>query len=315
MNKYIQTVTGLVNVEEIKVTDSHSHLYALATKEIQEKTQDLVLDNIENLKEDLEIFKQLDGNLIAEMTTMDYGRDLEKLKKISQDNNVYVIATAGYNKGAYNREFLEFAEISDVTKNLVKEIQENSIKPGLLKVGTSLNEIYPWEEKGLRAISRATLQTGVPISTHTEKGTMAREQVKIFEEEKVPYENIIICHLDQLDDYNCHKELLEKGIFLSYDSIAKTKYQTRDRALKYITEFAKIGLHKNILVGNDFARKSSLIGYGGGPGYTSVFKEFKKELSDILFDNGFNLDEVNNIINDIYIQNPRRAFAIKKNQS
>lgn len=313
---YIQTVTGKVDVELIHNTDAHSHLIAYATEALIEKDPDLLLDSAEQVGTDIETFKRYDGNLIAEMTTVDYRFDPEKLKALAQKHQIYIIACTGFNKGAYNRPYLEGKDIDDVAEQLVETIRNGispgGVKPGIIKIGTSLNEITPWEEIGLRAAARAHLQTGLPISTHTQGGTMAFEQLKILEAENVPCENLILCHLDQLEDFDLHHKIVSKGVFLSYDSIAKAKYQTRERALRYIVKLAKEHLHTQILVGNDFARRSCFEGYGGKPGYHSVFRDFKQELKQALIKAQFTEAAGDQIIRDIYIENPKRAFAIRK---
>lgn len=306
--KYIMTVNGKVNVQDMKYTDSHSHLITFPPEELLKDSKDLLLDDPSKIKEDIEMFKSLGGNTIVEMTTIDYGRNLELLKEVSDIYKINVIACSGFNKGLYNCKYLEGRDVDEVVKDLMKDIENEGIKPGVIKIGTSKNIIEPYEEIGLRAISRAHLKTGIPISTHTQNGTMALEQIKIFEEEKVPYENIIICHLDQNKDINIHRYLLQKGVFLSYDSISKAKYDTRERSIEFIVQFVKEGLHKNILLGNDFARRSNFSSYKGKPGYENVFKHFKEELREKLLKE--NLD-AETVINDLYCENPKRAFCFR----
>jgi phosphotriesterase-related protein len=303
------TVNGKVNIDEIKYVDSHSHLITFPPENLIKESMDLQIDNPKKIKTDIETFKSLGGNTIVEMTTIDYGRNMELMKEVSDLYNINVIACSGFNKGAYNRKFLENKKINDVVEDLMKDINNDGIKPGVIKIGTSKNIIEPYEEIGLRAISRAHLKTGIPISTHTQNGTMALEQLKIFEEEKVPYENIVICHLDQNEDINIHRYLLEKGVFLSYDSISKQKYNTRERSIEFIVQFVREGLYRNILLGNDFARRSNFVSYGGNPGYESVFKYFKEELTEKLLENEM---DVETIINDLYCENPKRAFCFRE---
>ena len=305
---YIMTVTGKVAVDDIKMVDAHSHLVTFPDQKLLQDSKDLLLDDPAYLETDIQLFKELGGNTIVEMTTIDYGRNLKLLKQMSEKFGINIIACSGFNKGVYNRKFLENRSIEAVVSDLLKDINNPDIKPGVIKIGTSKNIIYPYEEIGLRAIARAHLQTGIPISTHTQNGTMALEQVQMFYEEKVPYENIIICHLDQNPDIKLHRYLLQKGVFLSYDSIAKPKYHTRERAIDFIVIFAKEGLYHNILVGNDFARRSNYLGYQGQPGYISVFKDFKQELKAKLLENNLPADK---IIQAIYCDNPKKAFSFR----
>lgn len=313
--EYIQTVTGKVCVSEIKKVDSHTHLIAYALPEVIKENIDFLLDSTENIKKDLEDFKKLGGNLIIEMSTCDYGYDVKKLKQLSLENGIYIVAAAGFNKGKYNRCFLEHYDEEYVVSKLLQDCNIgviDGIKPGVIKMGTSENKIYPWEEKGLRAVAKVSLKTGLPIATHTQNGTMALEQLKIFREEGVPYDQIILCHLDQLDNYEQHQEILKKGVFLSYDSVAKTKYKTRERALDYIVSFAKQGLHKQLLLGNDFARRSNYLGYNGAPGMIDLFKKFEIELTEKLSSSGFSKEEAYSIVSDLYVENPKRAFRVRE---
>ena len=188
----------------------------------------------------------------------------------------------------------------------------NGIKPGILKIGTSLNEITPWEEKGLRAVARVHLKTGLPISTHTQNGTMGLEQMKLFQEEGVPMDHVIMCHLDQCEDFSVHEEILSTGVFLSYDSVAKPKYKTRERAIEFIMKCVRSGFGEQLLVGNDFARRSCYRGYGGTIGYESLFRDFKEELNTEMRKQGFAESEAEQTIRNLYTENPKRAFAVRE---
>ena len=312
---WIQTVNGRINADEVTGADSHTHLIAYATPELLEKDPDLLLDSVDALSEDLETFKSLGGNLIAEMTTIDYCSDVTRLKEVSDRYGIHIIASAGFNKGAYNRRFLEHYSMDVIEHRLYEDCMNgiaNGIKPGILKIGTSLNEITPWEEKGLRAVARVHLKTGLPISTHTQNGTMGLEQMKLFQEEGVPMDHVIMCHLDQCEDFSVHEEILSTGVFLSYDSVAKPKYKTRERAIEFIMKCVRSGFREQLLVGNDFARRSCYRGYGGTIGYESLFRDFKEELNTEMRKQGFAESEAEQTIRNLYTENPKRAFAVRE---
>ncbi|OPA75120.1 hypothetical protein BVG16_21145 [Paenibacillus selenitireducens] len=310
---YIQATSGKIPVSEIGYTHSHEHLYTYATPSIAAEKPEMVLDSIDQIGEDINLFKAAGGNTIVEMTTIDYGRDVAQLNEIALKYHIHIIAAAGFNSGTFNKDFLENKEIDQVAAQLVDELQrgvgETGIKPGVLKIGTSMNVIEPWEEIGLRAIARAHLKTGVPISTHTQAGTMAVEQLDLFEDEGVHAANIVLCHLDQNADFELHRRLVERGAFLSYDSIPKPQYKTEQRSIEFIAELAKNELHTQILVGGDFSRKSYFKGYGGSIGFDYILTVFMPKLRSYLDNN--DLDGAR-IIEDIFKENPKRAFAIRE---
>jgi 5-phospho-D-xylono-1,4-lactonase len=310
---YIQSTSGLIPISEIRYTHSHEHLFTYATPTIAAEKPEMVLDSVDKIGEDINLFKAAGGNTIIEMTTIDYGRDVVKLNEIVLKYNINIVAAAGFNKGTFNKEFLEKKSIDEVTVQLIDELQngigDTGIKPGVLKIGTSMNVIEPWEEIGLRAIARAHLKTGVPISTHTQAGTMAEEQLNLFSAEGVPAENIVLCHLDQNPDYELHRRLVERGAYLCYDSIPKPQYKTEQRSIEFIAELAKNELHTNIIVGGDFSRKTYYKGYGGKIGLDYILTVFKPKLLSYLENKGL---ESNRIVEDIFKENPKRAFAIRE---
>jgi len=269
----------------------------------------MAVDDISKVQKDLELFASLGGNCVVDVTTVDYGRDIKKLQELSKKAKVHIIATGGFNKGKFNRPFLEGKSVTEIADQIYEEVMNPGGGPGILKIGTSLNEILPWEYIGLQAISQVHLKTGIPITTHTEKGTFAQEQLNLFKKHGVKAQNIILGHLDQNPDFDLHVDLIKQGAFLGYDSIPKTKYNTKDRAIEFIVALAKKQLHTHILLSGDFARKDYYLGFNGTPGLGYLLGEFKDELSNVLDDKGLNTQQ---IIADLFIHNPATALSFRK---
>ena len=87
--------------------------------------------------------------------------------------------------------------VSDITEG----IQGTDVKAAVLKCATDAPGVTPGVEKVLRAVARAHLRTGVPISTHTH-AAMRRglEQQDIFESEGVDLRRVIIGHSGDSED-------------------------------------------------------------------------------------------------------------------
>ncbi|NGQ95759.1 phosphotriesterase-related protein [Brevibacillus sp. SYP-B805] len=315
MNKgtKIQTILGMIPAGELGICYSHEHLFAHATPELAAKDSDLVLDDVSGVIPDLEAFRKAGGKAIAEMTTVDYGRDVQALKQLSLKTGVHLIAVTGFNKGIYCRPYTEGKEIDEIAKTMISEvvdgIDQTGIKAGLIKFGTSLDRIHPWEEIAARAAARAHLQTGAPIITHTEAGTMGEEQLALLAEEGVSAENVILCHMDRNPDLDLHVKVAERGAFLSYDQIPKKKYDTEDAAIQLVLRLAERNLHKQILIGGDFARKQYFKGWNGEPGLDYLITTFTRKLYAALASAGLAADA---IVEDLFVHNPARAFALRR---
>ena len=69
----------------------------------------------------------------------------------------------------------------------------------------------------LRAAAHAHRETGVPITTHTDEGTMGVEQLDILTGEGVAPHAIIVGHSDGSSDLHYHLSMLDRGAYLGFD--------------------------------------------------------------------------------------------------
>jgi predicted metal-dependent phosphotriesterase family hydrolase len=308
----VRTVLGDIAASELGVTHSHEHLVAHATPELVATDSDLALDDPSRVALDLAAFREAGGRAIAEMTTIDYGRDAAALRQLSAETGIHIIAATGFNKGTYCRPYTEGKSVDAVADQMLSEVLEGidgtAVKAGMIKFGTSLNVIHPWEEVAGRAAARAHRRTGALIVTHTEAGTMAREQLALLAGEGVSPDRVMLCHLDRNPDLALHLELARRGAFLSYDQIPKPKYRTEDSSIAMVLALAREGLHGQIMLGGDFARRQYFTGWGGAPGLAYLTTAFAAKLGSALAKAGFQPEP---ILRDLLVNNPARAFAIR----
>jgi 5-phospho-D-xylono-1,4-lactonase len=268
----VRTVRGDIAPESLGVTYMHEHLYGFSPSEGTDP--DLNLDSEATATRELLLLKQAGGQAVVEMSPQDYNRDPLVLKRLSNTTGVHVVMVTGYIKAASADAFVEHKSVNEITDELLKDVQEGvngtGIKAGLLKAGSSLNKITANEEKMLRGAARAQRETGALVSTHTEAGTMALEQVALLKEEGVPAEKILIGHMDRKLDYDYHLEVAKTGVTLGFDQFSKEKYYPDFQRIAFITKLFKAGYGKQIAISGDLARRSDLTSYGGGPGYTFI---------------------------------------------
>jgi 5-phospho-D-xylono-1,4-lactonase len=315
MKDKIMTVTGWIDPAKLKKTYGHEHLYTTATEKVVAENEKMALTDLEKIAVDLNFFKALGGNCIVEVTTVDYGRNVEKLKELSQKTGVFIVASGGFNKGTYNRAFLENQDPQNIAFKLIKEIREGvndtGISPGILKIGTSQDIIHPWELIGIKAVSLAHRATGIPITTHTQAGSMAKEQLDEFEAMGVDLSKVLIGHMDQLDDFDVHLQCIRRGAYLGYDSLPKKKYATQSRAIDFICRLAKENLHTHIMISGDYARQDYFKGYGGELGLDYILTTFAENL---LKECSLRDLDGHKILEDLLIHNPRRLLTFKEDE-
>lgn len=202
--KIIRTLLGDIKPEDLGITNSHEHLICNPPYWVEKKVDDLLLDNPEFTKQDVNDFMELGGKSFVDATAIDYGREIEEVVKLAKQLNFNVIGTAGFNKsflwkayvpqrlksiiGDFNtfEDWVRETSIDNLVKFVVKEVEEGlegtPYKAGQVKFGTGYNSITDLEEKTIKVIARAHKITNAPIHSHTEAGTMGLEQLEILKE-------------------------------------------------------------------------------------------------------------------------------------
>ncbi|MCA0453541.1 MAG: phosphotriesterase-related protein [Chloroflexi bacterium] len=268
----IRTVRGDISPEALGVTYMHEHLFGYSFK--PDADMDLRLDSEAAATTELHHFRMAGGQAVVEMSPGDYNRSPLVLKRLSEATGVHIVSVSGFIKGSSADPFVTDKSINQIADELTYEITEGigdtGIKAGLLKAGSSLDKITPNEEKIFRAVARAQRETGALISTHTEAGTMALEQVELLRSEGVTPERILIGHTDRRLDWDYHLAIANKGVTLGYDQFSKEKYFPDSQRVDFLVRMIKAGFGKQIAISGDLARRSDWTGYGGGPGYTFI---------------------------------------------
>jgi len=303
----IQTVLGTIQPQELGVTYCHDHLLFVPPPPFDAQDPDMRLDDVEKLIQEMKYFKLAGGKCIVEMTTIEMGRSPLGMKKISEDSGIHIIAATGFNKDKFCKKTVADQSVDQIISNMIKDLLEGmggtTIKAGLIKASSSLNQITPQEEKVFQTVIEAHKRTGAPVSTHTEAGTMALEQVEIFTRGGIKPEHILIGHLDRNLDWEYLSKVAKTGVYLGFDQISKEKYYPDAERIAIIKRLIEAGHGHQIMLSGDIARKSYLpsYGFGYGPGFTYILWRFLPWM----LESGI----TRKAVEDIFINNPSKAFA------
>jgi phosphotriesterase-related protein len=310
------TVRGPVSPMEVGITACHEHLIADSTSDRSDP--DTRLDEPETVLEDLRSFKQAGGDAIVEVTTIDMGRNVERLKELSEASGVRIIASTGFYKGNYSPggkagvrswdflpQRLRKASVPELSQVFIREVREGvagtGIWPGVIgEIGTSYNEILEEEERVFRAAARANHETGVPISTHATLGTMGRQQIQILKEEGADLSHVVLSHMDLISDTGYHLELARQGAYLGFDTAGKERYQADATRVELIRRLVQEGFEDQIVISCDIGRRSQMTRHGGR-GYGFLLDRYVPRLK------AAGIGDV--AIRKFLIDNPRRLFA------
>jgi len=225
----VNSVTGPISVEDLGVTLMHEHILigypgweadTLHPGPTREEMITVAVDKVQSMQ-DQGIQSMLDP------CPNDLGRDVALAAEVSSKTGFNIICATGLYKqnegGAPHWNFQRsigkgvenMAEL--FIHELTRGIGDTGIKAGIIKVATGEGEITDYETDVLTAAAIAAVETGAPITTHTDQGTMGEEQQAFLLEKGVAAHKIIIGHSCGTQDHDYHMNILGKGSYLGFD--------------------------------------------------------------------------------------------------
>ncbi|MEM3658203.1 MAG: hypothetical protein QXQ66_07295 [Candidatus Hadarchaeum sp.] len=313
----IQTVRGAINPDDLGATDAHDHLITIGGGEVR-VDKDLSLPSVDAAVQELQVYHESGGKTIVEMGVIGIGRSITHLLEIAQRAPfIHIVAATGFHRSGFYEitHWVHHYSVEEIAELIAAEITEgidiynyegpiikrSVAKAGVIKLGTSYNCITKTEEKLFAAAAIAQRATGVAISTHTEGGTMALEQIELLKKHGVPPERVIIGHVDRCPDFWYHKRIVATGAYILNTGAGRIKYWPDEVQIRLIKKLVRAGYSKHILLGMDLGRASYWKAYGGGPGFSYLLTHFVPRMRE----EGIPERAIENML----IYNPREALA------
>ena len=321
----VNTVTGAIPSDEMGISLMHEHiLYGYPGWEGDQTIapfdrQAIVSSGVEVLNQ----LKTFGVRTFVDATALDGGRSPEIYKEISEKTGVNIICSTGYYyEGEGATAYWKFrSSLGDVSEEIyelfMKEvttgIRDTGIKAGVVKVGSSEGVITDYEKMMFKAAARVQQDTGVPIITHTQGGTMGPEQAKLLISEGADPAKIQIGHMCDNLDINYQLETLDQGVYVSWDRMGLQGIvgcPMDEQRYPVIIDLVKRGFANKLMISHDY-----IIHWLGRPLIfpkevlpllanwhpTHLFKNIIPALKE----GGVTDEQIDTIIKD----NPRRLFA------
>nr|WP_263326229.1 phosphotriesterase-related protein [Neobacillus sp. Marseille-Q6967] len=227
--KTVETVTGPILVEQLGKTLIHEH-FVFGYPGYQGDVTLGAFNEEEALETAIGVARQMMSygiQTVVDPTPNECGRNPLFLKKVSEATGLQIICATGYyyeGEGASPyfklRAGLGTAE-EDIYEMFLKEITEGiagtGIKPGIIKLASSKDEMTKYEKMFFRAAAKVHQETGIVLLTHTQEGTMGPEQARYLIELGVDPSKIIIGHMCGNTNPDYHKEVLDLGVRIGFD--------------------------------------------------------------------------------------------------
>lgn len=299
----IVTVNGNIAPEELGVTYVHEHIM-VKPQLPDEKYDAYTLDDEEKSRAEVQKFANAGGHTIVEMTPIHYGRNVRALQRIANATGTRIICTTGYHKELFQPRWFCEKNDEELYEILIDEILNgmdgSDVHPGVVKFGTSYNEITKQEERAIRVVAKVHKNTGIPISTHCDKGTMGMEQIRRLDTLGVDLRRVLLCHIDSAENYAYAKALCKTGVHICFDHVGRELENHDQLRVQMLVKLIEDGFIRQLHISGDMGKKDYFTTYGGSPGLTYIMTDLKEELLKYI-----SVEEFNQIM----VGNPARYLA------
>lgn len=308
---HVQTVLGPVEPGDLGFTLPHEHTQ-IALWHVPSRWDYWQLTRDEPLiLEELAAFRDAGGRSLVDLTLPGVGRDPRWLAGIARASGLNVVMGCGWYRGAYYpaEALIDRRSVDDLADELVREatdgVGDTDIRPGIIgEIGTDKPWVSALEERVHRAAARAARQTGLAITTHSVLSAVGLEQLRIFEDEGVDPERVVIGHADSHPHLDHYLAIVERGASVEFDflgmSFTPAERHGEGRIVELLCELLARGHVGRVLLSQDVCHDSQLLRYGGN-GYAYLARSFFPRLREA----GVSDPEIETMT----VANPRRLLT------
>lgn len=307
----VMTVSGPIPPEKLGFTLPHEHTgIALWHVERRWDYWELTPDD-DLITEELRDFRRRGGGSLVDLTLDGVGRDPHRLRRLASVTGIHIVMGCGWYRGAHYppEALVDRRSVDDLAAELVREwehgVGETGIRPGIIgEIGTDKPWVSALEERVHRAAARASLRTGMAITTHGIASAVGLAQLKIFTEEGVDPSRVVIGHADSYLNLDYYLGVLDTGANVQFDFLGHrfgVEEALEPRLVETIVELLERGFAPQLLLSQDVCHNRQLRAYGGF-GYVYLHQHFLPTLRTAAVAEGE--------IRAMTVENPARILSV-----
>lgn len=320
----VETVRGPVDTAQLGRTYMHEHIFVL-TPDVQQNYPDQWGDEEERVADAVGKLTALAASgvrTIVDPTVIGLGRYIPRIQRIAEqvpDLNV-VVATGCYTYhdvpfffhyrtpevgailGRDEPEPMVPMFVGDITEG----IAGTGVRAGMLKCAIDEAGLAPGVERVMRAVARAHLLTGCPITVHTHPGSEQGLVVqRVMADEGVAPGAVVLGHSGDSTDVDHLSTLAEAGFWLGMDRFGINLATTFEARADTVVELCRRGFAERMVLAHDAACYIDWV----DPGAMAFMPQWhylhiEEEVLPYLRAHGVSEEEITAML----VDNPRRIF-------
>jgi phosphotriesterase-related protein len=319
----VQTVNGPVDTGELGQTLMHEHVFVL-TPDVQQNYPEEWGDEdtrVADAVAKLNALAAVGVRTIVDPTVIGLGRYIPRIQRIAGQVDLNIIVATG----CYTYEDVPFffhhrgpalnaafgAEVPDPMVDLfVRDITEGiagtGVKAAFLKCAIDRPGMTEGVERVMRAVAKAHLRTGVPITVHTHPGTRQGLAVqKVLADEGVDPRRVVLGHSGDTTDVDHLTELADAGFLLGMDRFGINLETTFEARADTVVEMCRRGYADQMVLSQDASCYIDWI----EPGVMALLSQWHythihEDVLPYLREHGVTEEQIETML----VTNPRRYF-------
>ena len=263
------TTLGPKRADDLGLILPHEHVFVdLRTWDQPGYAQAETADVIDLIAPEIARAQVAGVTALVECSTVGVGRRPDILKAVSEETGVPLVIPTGVYREPWIPDWIQTAteaELCDwMTRELSDEIRPDGVKAGWIKLSAGDDGMTECEAKVLRAAAAAGAATNAVIGSHTIRGRVVRDQLKIIEEAGYSPERFIWIHTQAEPDFDLHVEIARRGGWIEYDAIG-SDHVNDDYFLEHIQRVLDAGFGDHLLLSHDRGWYDPALPGGGTP--------------------------------------------------
>ena len=294
----IETVSGLVDGDDLGYTLPHEHVFINMTRTVPQTGLVNVWSEVEA---DLAAYVAAGGRTLIDLTSSELSEYSAPLFRGDDDADqvadprtrsrsaanaravrdlaaavglTVILGTGHYHQAYLDTDWFDRTSTSRLADyliaDLVDRIPGTDIRAGVIgEIAADLPYVTAAEERSFRAAARASIETGSLISTHAPTFPVGLAELEILRSEGVDPSRIVIGHADTVKHLDYSLEVLRQGAWVQYDCLMTCKSggvlirPEIDRRLSFLRALIEKGYGERILLSHDACARSHLAAHGG----------------------------------------------------
>lgn len=261
---YIPTARGDVDSTHLGRTLVHEHIFVM-NEELRLNfpgrwdEEERVADAVAKLNE----LKAIGIDTIMDPTVIGLGRNIQRILVVAAQTTLNIVVATGlytYRDLPFQFQFVGPGRLFDVAEPLtelfVNDITEGiagtGVRAAFLKCAIDRHGLTPDVERVMRAVAQASVETGAPITVHTNaftrSGLVAQQ---VLRSEGVDLARVIIGHCGDTADLDYLTDIAEAGSVLGMDRFGADMLAPFEQRVNTVVELVRRGLRERIVLSHD----------------------------------------------------------------